>query len=409
MAYIFEFYRTKYPERKISLFNCGIGSDHANGVLRRLDYDVLVHEPDKAVIMLGMNDVGGDGVYGIVPVTGEILEKRRNLELTYKNNMEAIILKLLEKNIEVILTTPTPYDETAVIDAKNLVGKNESLARYGEILKEHAAKYNCHVVDFHTPMTQLNLERQKRDPQFTFTGLDRSHPQSEGCLLMSYLFLKQQGIIIEPTKLGIGYKEKSLEYCNNCKVEDLSFGNNKIMFTYKPGFLPYYLDETYTKVNQLVPLTNDFNTEILRITGIPFGKYKLLIDGKTVGIYTSDQFEYGINLALEKNNPIMEIAKRIREDNMKRFEVEQKIRTIRYVEKFAREEGVDISNFSETKAFIEKKLESWKDYRKQQANLYFRIKNEEAHLETTLDILTSGMYSQNVSSSFLVEIQIADF
>lgn len=49
------------------------------------------------------------------------------------------------------------------------------------------------VVDFHGPMTALNMEQQNRDPGWTIVGGDRVHPGAPGHLMMAWLFLKTQG------------------------------------------------------------------------------------------------------------------------------------------------------------------------------------------------------------------------
>jgi hypothetical protein len=43
--YINLLYATRYPERKITFFNCGISGDNSGGVLERMDDDILVHKP----------------------------------------------------------------------------------------------------------------------------------------------------------------------------------------------------------------------------------------------------------------------------------------------------------------------------------------------------------------------------
>lgn len=56
--YIELFYATRFPERKIEFFNCGISGDVAGGMLARMNSDILRHKPNRAVLMVGMNDIG---------------------------------------------------------------------------------------------------------------------------------------------------------------------------------------------------------------------------------------------------------------------------------------------------------------------------------------------------------------
>ena len=55
--YIYLFCATRFPERRLDCFNCGIAGDSAPGTLRRLDADILSHHPTVATIMLGMNNL----------------------------------------------------------------------------------------------------------------------------------------------------------------------------------------------------------------------------------------------------------------------------------------------------------------------------------------------------------------
>lgn len=47
----------KYPERKITFFNRGIGGDVAPGLRDRWADDVLVHNPDWVSVLVGINDL----------------------------------------------------------------------------------------------------------------------------------------------------------------------------------------------------------------------------------------------------------------------------------------------------------------------------------------------------------------
>ena len=52
------YYATRYPERKVVFFNCGISGDATQGVINRIKRDILVHNPTWSILMIGMNDVG---------------------------------------------------------------------------------------------------------------------------------------------------------------------------------------------------------------------------------------------------------------------------------------------------------------------------------------------------------------
>ncbi|MEZ0276020.1 MAG: GDSL-type esterase/lipase family protein, partial [Roseimicrobium sp.] len=88
--YIELFYVSRFPERKVNIVNCGIGGDRADGALKRLDWDVLVHQPTVIVIMLGMNDIGHANYDGPNP-TPQMLTAREQSITAYRTNMTALI------------------------------------------------------------------------------------------------------------------------------------------------------------------------------------------------------------------------------------------------------------------------------------------------------------------------------
>jgi lysophospholipase L1-like esterase len=202
--YIELFYVSRYPERKVNIVNCGIGGDRADGALKRLDWDVLVHQPTVIVIMLGMNDIGHGNYDSPVP-TPQILTAREQSITAYRTNMTALVEAIQKRSkAAIILVKPSPYDETAELAKPGRKGANGALAKCSDICGELAQKYNTAVVDLHGPMTKLMAEGQKLDPKFALCGGDRVHPGLPGHLVMASLFLGGQGLTLnEPGKLPI--------------------------------------------------------------------------------------------------------------------------------------------------------------------------------------------------------------
>lgn len=188
------FYVSKFPDRKVEIVNCGIGGDRADGALKRLDWDVLVHQPTVIVIMLGMNDIGHSSYDSPTP-TPQMLEAREASLKAYAANMDALLTAIRAKSkARVILVKPSPYDETATLPKPARKGANGALARCAEMCEELARKHKTALVDFHGPMTRLMSEGQKKDPAFALCGGDRVHPGSAGHLVMASLFARAQGL-----------------------------------------------------------------------------------------------------------------------------------------------------------------------------------------------------------------------
>jgi hypothetical protein len=56
------FYATRFPDRSIRFYNCGIGGDRASMIMGdaryRLNVDILGYKPAATTVMPGMNDIG---------------------------------------------------------------------------------------------------------------------------------------------------------------------------------------------------------------------------------------------------------------------------------------------------------------------------------------------------------------
>ncbi len=196
---IADFYATRYPNKRIKVINCGIGGDTATGALGRLDWDVLAHHPTVVAIMLGMNDIGHVNHYPSDPrqsgPAGNGLAAREKSIENYRAKMKEIVETIrAQSKARVILITPSPYDEAVQKEARPPhVGADAALARCVQIVKELAASEGTELVEFHEPMTKINLEGQKTDPKFTLCGGDRVHPGSPGHLMMAEAFLQPAG------------------------------------------------------------------------------------------------------------------------------------------------------------------------------------------------------------------------
>jgi lysophospholipase L1-like esterase len=179
--HIDEFYTFRFPNEKIKMYNCGSAGDGTANVIKRLDYDILAKKPNKATIMLGMNDIPRD----LYCDDGSLLEKERAI-VDYQANLEFIISKLQENHIEITLISPTPYDEISENKTLNLKGCNNALEKCKNIMQKLSKKYNCHFIDIYTPLNKHIGEN--------IISEDRVHPNEQGVFLMAYYFLKGQEV-----------------------------------------------------------------------------------------------------------------------------------------------------------------------------------------------------------------------
>ncbi len=320
--YVYSYYLTRFPDRQVRFVNEGIAGDSAGGALRRLDWDILPEHPNVATIFLGMNDVGR-GYYKVNADEKTIAARQTALD-NYRKNMDELSAKLLANGVKrLVYVTPSPYDDTAEMEAENFPGVNGALAQCGRYGAELAAKYGGSVIDLNGPMTALNLERQKADPKFTLIGPDRVHPGDVGMMVIAYTFLRAQGMPALVSSLAVEGANVTAENATVTNVKQTADG---VSFDCLAQALPWPIEASARPALELVPLEANLDQETLTAR-LPEGEYRLLIGGQEVGRYSAAALAAGINLALNDKTPQYQQAWKVWQANEQRSGLEVRIRT----------------------------------------------------------------------------------
>ena len=320
---IADYYLTRFPERTITFANAGRSGDSAGGALGRLQEDVIDKKPTSVTIMLGMNDVGR-GSYVASPTENQKAAQKRALE-GYQANMEKVVSRIRAEAHEpkLYFFTPSPFDQTVVLEKNNnQPGCNDGLGRCAAIVRELAAKNGGTVVDFHGPMTALNLEQQKKDPKWTIVGGDRVHPGAPGHLMMAWLFLKAQGTPALVSKVAMDAAAGRALESINAEVTDIAKKDGGLAFTVLAKALPFPTDPAAKPLLELLPIEKELNQELLLVTGLAAGAYELRIDGAAAGRYAADELAKGVNLAFNEATPQARQARRVSQLNEQRRNAE---------------------------------------------------------------------------------------
>jgi len=317
-----DFYLTRFPDRTVHFVNAGRSGDTANGSLRRLQEDVIERKPTSVVIMFGMNDVGR-GYYTFEPTAAQIESQNGALE-RFRKSMTTVVERIRKEaeDPRLIFMTPSPYDQTAEIEMTNLFGCNDGLGRCGEIVRDLATANQAKVVDLHGPMTAFNLKQQETDPAYTIIGRDRVHPGAPGFLMMTWLFLKSQGVPSIVSKVAVDASAARVTESLNAGVTGVKNGNGGVSFKVLAKALPYPIDPAAREMLELLPIEEDLDQELLSIAGLPEGTYKLRIDDKAVGQYSAKDLGDGINLAFNEDTPQFAQARQVAKHNASRRSAE---------------------------------------------------------------------------------------
>ncbi len=312
--YIYLFYATRFPDRPIDFFNCGSAGDTAKGGVARLQKDILRHKPTVATIMFGMNDVRR-GLYSSKNVAPDLLAQRDAAFDVHIANLKTLAEKLQASGVRLIFITPSIFDDTVKKSGEAYLGVNAALGRCAENDRKLATEFNASLVDFYGPMSELNLAQQNANPQFSLIGLDRIHPKEPGSFVMAYLFLKAQGV---PQF-----------------VDDITrdtAGKNELSFTNQASALPFPVPAGCAEALKLVPFMEDLNQERLRVTNLPPGKYRLLIDDEPMGSFTAAELQRGINLATMTNTPEYRQVLAVAKLDARRYELVEILRTLDFLD-----------------------------------------------------------------------------
>jgi lysophospholipase L1-like esterase len=338
-SYIWLYYMTRMPDQKLTIYNAGIGGDVAENIYQRLDRDVFNRNPSVVVLTFGMNDTG---YFEFLKKDGDSISKQRIAESKLAFGKIEEKLKQHPGTRKVMMSS-SPYDETSKFNNKNIFpGKSKAMLEVADFQEATARKNHWGFVDFIRPMTKINLDGQKVDSTFTICGTDRIHPGNAGHLIMASLFLEAQGFSGRPVSVvEVNAVNMKVAKTENCAISKVVKNRDGITFTYLADALPYPVDtiprgwmekSKQSDALKVYPFTENFNREMLTITDLKPGSYKLLIDGNEIGTWDAKDLAAGINLAEQTRTPQYQQAVAIRELNEERWEIERRFRQKAYVE-----------------------------------------------------------------------------
>ncbi len=336
-SYIWLYYMTRFPGMPITVVNAGISGDTVMDMYRRLDNDVFSHDPTVLMVTFGMNDSGYSGHEG--DNSQQFAHEKYEESIRNFRQMEQRLKALPDTRIVMVGTSP--FDDEAAIEAYNLHGKASTIERIVATQLQTAADNGWEQVDFCTPMTTINHDRQATDSTFTLCGSDRMHPDNDGHMVMAYLFLKAQGFAgNKVADMAINASKPRVTRQENCQITDLRKNGSGIAFNYLANSLPYPTDTVargsgminpQAKALEIIPFTEEMNREMLTVTGLK-GDYLLTIDGEEIGVWSADSLAKGINLAEITLTPQYQQSLAVMFLNERRREIERMFRRYAWVQ-----------------------------------------------------------------------------
>ena len=152
------------------LIGAGVGGNKIYDLYLRLDDDVLAQNPDIVFIYIGVNDVWHKAMYG----TGTDFDK-------FDKFYTAIINKLLDKHIRVILCTPAVIGEKT--DFTNQ--QDGDLNAYSQLIRTLAQKFHCGLVDLREIFHNYELRNNPGNKESGILTADKVHLNEAGNQLVA--------------------------------------------------------------------------------------------------------------------------------------------------------------------------------------------------------------------------------
>lgn len=152
------------------LTGAGVSSNKIYDLYLRLEDDVLNKHPDVVIIFIGVNDVWHKQLMG----TGTDADK-------FEKFYSAILKKLADKNIKVIICTPAAIGEkrdlTNPLDAE--------LNKYCNIIRSIALKNKLPLIDLRKIFLKYNLKHNPEDKDRGILTTDGVHLNNTGNQLVA--------------------------------------------------------------------------------------------------------------------------------------------------------------------------------------------------------------------------------
>lgn len=157
-------------KEKYEFVGAGVSGNKVYDLYLRMEDDVLAKNPDMVFIYIGVNDVWHKATSG----TGTDADK-------FEKFYTAIIKKLKDKNIKVVLCTP------ATIGEKNDFSNPQDgdLNQYSKIIRDLAAKNSLQLVDLRKIFLTYNLANNPENKTKGILTTDGVHLNAKGNQLVA--------------------------------------------------------------------------------------------------------------------------------------------------------------------------------------------------------------------------------
>lgn len=295
--YVESFVVSRFPRWKLAFRNVGIGGDTSTGGNARVARDILPFRPTAVTITFGMNDGGYRRPYD--PARLE----------AYRTGLEGMLRQLKQAGVRTAVLSSSPVEKAE--EGPALDGYNRTLQKLARAAREVAQKGGATFVDqFHPHLEALDLARAT-DPKLRINGGDPVHPGPSGQLLMAWAILKGLGAPSLVSHGHIDYGSGLPGTHLNCVSTSIKRRPNGMSFVRADELLPFWIPVPARSILRWAPIVEDLDQYLLRVTGLPEGKYHLSIDGERCATVSAAELQAGFNLTLLEQGAIARQAEAV--------------------------------------------------------------------------------------------------
>jgi lysophospholipase L1-like esterase len=298
---------TRFPGMRVTFVHSGWSGDRVTGgfggpIDRRLDRDVFAYRPTVITVMLGMND-------------GEYQPYDDNIFNIFANGYRHILdrIKAAAPLARVTLLEPSPYDDITR-PPEFPGGYNSVLLSYGKFVRELARARGLTVADLNAPVISLLKAASADSPKAAERLMpDRVHPSEGVHLLMAEALLRSWGAPSVVSAVDIDGLTGTVRKAENTAIDSIARRvgvrdsdakmSSALQWTQTDRALPMPFemdDETIQMAVRHSDFMDALNREILKVSGLPGGRYSLQIDGEAIGAFDAPELAAGINLSAMK-------------------------------------------------------------------------------------------------------------
>jgi len=309
--FVEEFVLTRYPGLRVRFVNAGVPGDSTYGgwagtMKQRVQRDVSPFHPSMITVMLGMNDGG------YVPMTAQI-------DSAFRRGYNDLLDALIHDNPKAALTLilPTPYDE--ITHGTEFPGYSKTIDSIADDVAEIAAQRTAanaapmFVVDFHHRVVDALSHATGDFPALAPLMIpDRIHPAAATHWIMATALMQAWHVDPMVSEVTISTADGKAIDTTRTKVSDLEKTATGLRWTQLDEALPLPIDlnDAMTSVILKEFGVEQLDRQMLHARGLQPGSYELWIDKKLIEMFSAQQLERGVNLALLKT-PMLDQARGI--------------------------------------------------------------------------------------------------